>query len=681
MEPLRPGDPRTVGPWKVLSRIGAGGMGVVYYANRDGQMVALKVVRDLDGTEHNIGRYFERELANLRKVSGPYVAALVDADMEAASAWIAFEYIDGPNLKVFVDSNGPLLEDAWRKFAAALLKGISEVHARGVIHRDLKPSNIVIASTGPKLIDFGIAQALDDTPFTRTGMIVGTPTWMAPEQIDAMVVGKPADLFAAGSILLYAATGREPWGTGTTKEMQARICRGQPDMGGLSAMQSRLISALLIKDPIKRATAEDAVRVLGGAIYWSGVPWRTVFYWTSAALVLVVGLLYGYVFSSPISAAPVVVPTVTAAVVPTVTAAVVPTTIRVVVPTVVPAVPKVWREKRTLFGHTDNVHSIAFSSDGRRLATASRDRTVKLYVAGVAELSTLVEEQAALWCVAFSPDDSVLAVGSEDGSVKLIDSASGRELHTLIGHSGPVYSVAFSLDGKSLATGSKDSTVKLWDTVKGIELKTLDGHSDAVYSLAFSPDGTMLASGSADRSVGVWYLLVDFERRSMWGHAGIVYSVAFSPDSGMLASGARDNTISLQPLTDKSNPLSLTGHTDFVRSVAYSPDGTLVASGSGDNSVILWDAVTGGIVQILTGHARMVRSVAFSPDGRMLASASEDRTIILWEQIPSLGRGASVTPAGSGINASAQAVTLPPSPGFSQVRYTSSRQIWHLPQQ
>ena len=287
MEPLRPGDPRTVGPWKILSRIGAGGMGVVYYANRRGQKVALKIMRDLYGTEHNIGRYFARELANLRLVSGPSVAALVDADMEAAPAWIAFEYIDGPNLKVFVDSNGPLLEDAWRKFAASLLKGISEVHARGVIHRDLKPSNIVIASTGPKLIDFGIAQALDDTPFTRTGMIVGTPTWMAPEQIDAMVVGKPADLFAAGSILLYAATGREPWGTGTTKEMQARICRGQPDMGGLSAMQSRLISALLCKDPIKRATAEDAVRVLGGGNYRPGFPWRTVFNWTSAALVLV----------------------------------------------------------------------------------------------------------------------------------------------------------------------------------------------------------------------------------------------------------------------------------------------------------------------------------------------------------------------------------------------------------
>ena len=325
-EPLRPGDPRTVGPWKILSRIGAGGMGVVYYANRRGQKVALKIMRDLYGTEHNIGRYFARELANLRLVSGPYVAALVDADMEAASAWIAFEYIDGPNLKVFVDSNGPLLEDAWRKFAAALLKGISEVHARGVIHRDLKPSNIVIASTGPKLIDFGIAQALDDTPFTRTGMIVGTPTWMAPEQIDAMVVGKPADLFAAGSILLYAATGREPWGTGTTKEMQARICRGQPDMGGLSAMQSRLISALLIKDPIKRATAEDAVRVLAGGNYRPGFPWRTVFNWTSGVLVyLVVLSSLWYLFSSPISAAPVVVPTVTAAVVPTVNAAVVPT--------------------------------------------------------------------------------------------------------------------------------------------------------------------------------------------------------------------------------------------------------------------------------------------------------------------------------------------------------------------
>ncbi len=672
MEPLRPSDPRAVGPWQILGRIGAGGMGTVYYANRDGQMVALKVVRDLDGTEHNIGRYFRRELANLRLVSGPCVASLIDADMDSDPAWIAFEFVEGKNLKVFLENEGPMSEQAWVKFATGLLEGIVQVHATGVVHRDLKPTNIVMSANGPKLIDFGIAQSLDDTPFTWTELTVGTPTWMAPEQVNDRSVGQPADLFAAGSVLLYAATGREPWGTGTVGEIQARILRATPDLVGLATKQRQLISALLLKDPMRRPSAAGALVLLAGSVDWS-VAWRKVFFASAACALVVIGLVFWFSFGSEQSPVVLDVTPLSAAATKTATVE--------VVPTGVPAVPKVWREKRTLLGHIDNINSIAFSSDGRRLATASRDRTVKIYVAGVAELSTLVEEQAALWCVAFSPDDSVLAVGSEDGSVKLIDSASGSELHTLIGHSGPVYSVAFSLDGKSLATGSKDSTVKLWDTAKGIELKTLDGHSDAVYSLAFSPDGTMLASGSADRSVGVWYLLVDFERRSMSGHAGIVYSVAFSPDSGMLASGARDNTISVQPVTDKSNPLSLTGHTDFVRSVAYSPDGTLVASGSGDNSVRLWDAVTGGIVQILTGHARMVRSVSFSPDGRMLASASEDRTIILWEQIPFLGRGASVPPAGSGINASAQAVTLPPSPGFSQIRSTSSSQIWHLPQQ
>ena len=121
MEPLRPGDPRAVGPWKVLSRIGAGGMGVVYYAHRDGQMVALKVVRDLDGTERNIVQYFERELDNLRLVSGPCVASLIDADMDSDPAWIAFEFVEGKNLKVFLESEGPMSEQAWAKFASGLL--------------------------------------------------------------------------------------------------------------------------------------------------------------------------------------------------------------------------------------------------------------------------------------------------------------------------------------------------------------------------------------------------------------------------------------------------------------------------------------------------------------------------------------------------------------------------------
>ena len=705
MAALLDSDPRTVSGYTLHSRLGEGAYGVVYEAThaRFGR-VALKVLRPTLADIPQVRARLRAEAQALQRVQGNCTAAVLEVNADAPVPYLALELVEGLNLFQYVGTHGPFKGPILEALKNGLVEALASVHAANLVHRDLKPTNIMFGPAGVKVLDFGISVLLEVAANTGTDIMLGTETWMSPEQAQGDPVGPPSDVFNLGMVLAYAATGVHPFGAGKSAAVVYRVVHELPNLAGVPSSVLAFVAQCLQKDALQRPdlrmhAVADTDYEKTEVDLGTGVPplrppspldrpFLIKFGFTALFVMFFFSVVKGGWQTSPAQSAAVVpnataavVPNATAAVVPNATAAVVPTAIRVVVPTVVPAVPKVWREKRTLLGHTDNVNSIAFSSDGRRLATASRDRTVKIYVAGVAELSTLVEEQAALWCVAFSRDDSVLAVGSEDGSVKLIDSASGRELHTLIGHSGPVYSVAFSLDGKSLATGSKDSTVKLWDTAKGIELKTLDGHSDAVYSLAFSPDGTMLASGSADRSVGVWYLLVDFERRSMWGHAGIVYSVAFSPDSGMLASGARDNTISLQPLTDKSNPLSLTGHTDFVRSVAYSPDGTLVASGSGDNSVILWDAVTGGIVQILTGHARMVRSVAFSPDGRMLASASEDRTIILWEQIPSLGRGASVTPAGSGINASAQAVTLPPSPGFSQVRYTSSRQIWHLPQQ
>ena len=704
MAALLDSDPRTVSGYTLHSRLGEGAYGVVYAAShaRFGR-VALKVLRPTLANIPQVRARLRAEAQALQRVQGNCTAAVLEVNADAPVPYLALELVEGLNLFQYVSTHGPFKGPILEALKNGLVEALASVHAANLVHRDLKPTNIMFGPAGVKVLDFGISVLLEVAANTGTDITLGTETWMSPEQAQGDPVGQASDVFNLGMVLAYAATGVHPFGAGKPAAVVYRVVHELPNLAGVPSSVLAFVAQCLQKDALQRPdlrmhAVADTDYEKTEVDLGPGVPplpppppppppggsWIfRVGYGLDRPILVVLAFtaLFVMFFFSVVAGGWQSSPAQSAAVVSNATAAVVPTATAAVVPTVVPAVPKVWREKRTLLGHTDNVNSIAFSSDGRRLATASRDRTVKIYVAGVAELSTLVEEQAALWCVAFSRDDSVLAVGSEDGSVKLIDSASGRELHTLIGHSGPVYSVAFSLDGKSLATGSKDSTVKLWDTAKGIELKTLDGHSDAIYSLAFSPDGTMLASGSADRSVGVWYLLVDFERRSMWGHAGIVYSVAFSPDSGMLASGARDNTISLQPLTDKSNPLSLTGHTDFVRSVAYSPDGTLVASGSGDNSVILWDAVTGGIVQILTGHARMVRSVAFSPDGRMLASASEDRTIILWEQIPSLGRGASVTPAGSGINASAQAVTLPPSPGFSQVRYTSSRQIWHLPQQ
>ena len=699
MEPLRPSDPRAVGPWQLQSRIGSGGMGVVFLAQRGTQLAALKVVRDSYLDTFDARARFKREVNVLRQVHGRFVAAIIEADMDADPVWIASEFVAGVDLKAHVEAHGAFEPAQWELLASGLMLALAAVHAAKVVHRDIKPANILLSRDGPKLIDFGIAHTGDDTVRTTTGVAIGSPAWMAPEQVEAKVVGPAADVFCAGSVLLFAATGRAPWGSGSIAEVMGQIAVAEPDLSGLTAWQRKWLRGLLEKDPARRPGAAQAAQLLTDTTWdeatqvvaagWGGAGikdhalgkysgdltngiangegtwtspgggkhsgeskdggathkgksakprWKELFFYLLPfgpylVMVLFIAVVTFWILVA-VNTAPPPPPATSASPTSSAGPAGVATAVPTGVPIVVPVASTDWREIRRLYGHKDNVNSIAFSSDGRWLASASRDGTVRLYEDGVAELRVLVLEPAALWCVAFSPDGRVLAIGSEDGSVKLINSASGYELHTLSGHTGPVYSVAFSLDGKSLATASKDTTVKLWDTTNGIELKTLKVHSDAVYSVAFSPDGNMLASGSADGSVGVWYLLPSFDRRSMYKHADIVYSVAFSPDSGVLASGARDNTIMLQPLTGGNEPLTLSGHADFVRSLAYSPDGTMVATGSGDKSVILWDAATGQSRQKLAGHKAMVRSVAFRPDGLILAAASEDRSIILWEHTP-----------------------------------------------
>ena len=262
MEPLRPADPRTVGPWQLLNRIGSGGMGVVFMAQRGTQLAALKVVRDSYLDDANARARFKREVNTLRRVSGPFVAAIIDADMDANPAWIASEFVEGPDLKAHVDVHGAMQPAQWELVAAGLLLALAAVHAAGVVHRDIKPANVLVAKDGPKLIDFGIAQAGDATVLTTTGLAVGSPAWMAPEQVEAKVVGPAADVFCAGSVLLFAASGRAPWGTGSIAEVMGQIAVAQPDLRGLSERQQRLLSGLLEKNPSMRPSAAQAAQLL-----------------------------------------------------------------------------------------------------------------------------------------------------------------------------------------------------------------------------------------------------------------------------------------------------------------------------------------------------------------------------------------------------------------------------------
>lgn len=257
--PLSMHDPRQVGPWQIHSRLGAGGMGVVFYATSAGRAAAIKVIRpgllDAPATRDR----FRREVGILRAVRDVHICHYVDADLESEPAWLALEYLSGPVLRDEVQSNGPLADEDWWELARGLAQALAVLELHRVTHRDLKPGNVILNERGPVLIDFGIAHPEDATSLTATGLVTGSPAWLSPEQANLDPTGPATDIFTLGSLLAFAATGRPPFGEGASVAVLMSIIKRDPDLVGIDPVRTALLGRMLQKDPALRPSARQVL--------------------------------------------------------------------------------------------------------------------------------------------------------------------------------------------------------------------------------------------------------------------------------------------------------------------------------------------------------------------------------------------------------------------------------------
>ncbi|MFJ1967156.1 bifunctional serine/threonine-protein kinase/ABC transporter substrate-binding protein [Streptomyces sp. NPDC087903] len=267
MEPLRGADPAGIAGYRLLRRLGAGGMGVVYLARSPGgALAAVKVIRPAHSDDAGFRARFRREVETAGRVANPWVVPLLDADPDAESPWLATAFVPGPSLAEAVEEGGPLPYGTVRVLGARLAEALDAVHGAGLVHRDVKPGNVLLAVDGPRMIDFGIARMPEDTALTASGMVVGSPGFLSPEQAQGRgrEIGPASDVFSLGCLLAYAVTGERPFGHGSAAETLVRTVHDEPQLGGVPEKLLPLLRGCLAKEPGSRPGVADVRQALDG---------------------------------------------------------------------------------------------------------------------------------------------------------------------------------------------------------------------------------------------------------------------------------------------------------------------------------------------------------------------------------------------------------------------------------
>ena len=648
-----------IGSYTLISKLGHGGFGVVWLAEKRTAIATTRFALKLARHEDVDIEAFKQEAVIWAQVSGhPNVLPIIEADIYDGQVVIVSEYAPGGSLQGWLQKHGgraPSIEAAV-EMATEILDGLEYLHEQRIIHRDLKPDNILLQRETPRLADFGIARVIKTDSYSQN--LSGTFAYMAPEAFNGKR-NEQTDVWSVGVILYQMLAGHLPYDQSDIVALVGAIVSQDPPPLPDSVPESlrRVVMRALKRVPEERyQSAAEMRRDLRAVSYEL---WRP----QSSEAVMDVA-----VKPEPIQdelPPPVSVPFEPASSPATAAAAPPPppkveSTLQAPLPGVLHttalsmpqstgASPALHTSSRARFDSRWLTLSIVGIGIGAIIVVAlialavykwrqpsATEQQAKTSASSDQPVSytlkqTLTGHTDSVIAVALSPDGKTLASGSADKTFKLWDAQTGALKQTLSGHSHGVHAIAYSPDGKQLATGSDDKTIKLWDAKTGALKQTLTGHGNAVHTVAFSPDGETLASGSTDKTIKLWDAQTGELKQVLTGHDETVKTVAFSPDEETLASGSDDKTIKLWDTETGALKQTLTGHGSGIHAVAFSPDGKTLASGSIDKTVKLWDTQTGALKQTLTGHTNGVHGIAYSPDGRTVASACMDKTIKLWD--------------------------------------------------